>query len=122
MGNWNGPVLQYGEKQGVRYRYSYFSNDNKSLFVSSDNGGEECFELHSVDSSKKIKTLKSNIGRPISIKQSPVADFFTIENHKHELYLLDVKKDSMLKIDHSKYCGMSHNWSPDGNFIAYSTF
>jgi len=120
MGNWSGPALQYGEKQGVRYRYSYFLNDNKSLFVSSDEGGEECFQLHSIANSKKIKNLKSNVGRPIDIKQSPISDSFTIENHKHELFLLDIKKDTLIKIDHSKYCGMSHNWSPDGNFIAYS--
>ena len=41
-------------------------------------------------------------------------------NHKHELLLIDINKDTIKKIDRSKFYPITFNWSPDGNFIAYN--
>ena len=41
MGNWNGPVFQFGEKHGIRYKHStFFSNDKKILLVSDKDNKE----------------------------------------------------------------------------------
>ena len=120
MGNWDGPVIQHGKLQGVRYRHSLFLTNNKSILTASDESGEEKLEIYNIDTSRKIKTLKAKIGRPISLKKSPVSDIVAIVNHKHELLLIDVKKDTVKKLDRSTNHVMQCNWSPDGNFICYS--
>ena len=120
MCNWDGPVIQHGKFQGVRYRHSLILSNDKSLLTCSDDGGEERLEVFNIESSKRTKVLKSIIGRPISMKKSPISDFVTIINHKHELLLIDIKKDKSIIIDRSTNHVMECNWSPDGNFIAYS--
>ena len=120
MGNWDGPVIQHGKAQGVRYRHSLFLTDDKTLLVSSDESGEEKLEIYNILSSKKIKTLKAKIGRPIYIKKSPTSDQIALVNHQHKLLLIDVKKDSIKTIDHSSNHTMQCNWSPNGKHIAYT--
>ena len=120
MSNWDGAVIQHGKSQGVRYRHSLFLTDDKTIITCSDESGEEKLEVFNVSTSKKTKSLKSKIGRPIYIKKSPVADKLAIVNHKHELLLIDVKKDSIKSIDISTNHFMQCNWSPDGNYIAYT--
>ena len=57
MGNWDGPVYQLGDAQGVRYRFPRFFKDDEKILVFSDKGGEERAEIHHFDGSKKIKIL-----------------------------------------------------------------
>ncbi|MBI44782.1 MAG: peptidase [Candidatus Marinimicrobia bacterium] len=120
MGNWEGPVIQLGKTQGVRYGYSTFLTDDKTLLTCSDDGGEERLETYNILNSKRLKVLKSKIGRPISLKKSPKQDQIAIVNHQHKLLLIDLKKDSVKVIDHSSNHVMQCNWSPDGNYIAYT--
>ena len=120
MGNWDGAVIQHGVTQGVRYRHSLILTDDKTLITSSDEGGEERLEVYNIFTSKRIKVLKAKIGRPILIKKSPTSDQIAIVNHKHELLLLDIKKDVVKLIDRSSNHFMQCNWSPDGNYIAYT--
>ena len=120
MANWDGAVIQHGKSQGVRYRHSLFLTDDKNIITCSDESGEEKLEVFNISTSKKVKTLKAEIGRPIYIKKSPVDDKLAIVNHKHELLLIDVKKDTIKSIDISTNHFMQCNWSPDGKFIAYT--
>ena len=48
MGNWEGPVIQLGKAQGVRYGYSTFLTDDKTLLTCSDDGGEERLETYNI--------------------------------------------------------------------------
>ena len=121
MGNWDGPVIQHGVNQGVRYKHSLILTDNKRLLVCSDEGGEERLEIYNISTSKRTKILEIEIGRPIFIKKSPISDKIAIINHKHELILLDIKKDSKKIIDRSSNHRMECNWSPDGDYIAYTS-
>ena len=122
MGVWNGPTYQQGLADGVRYQKTRFLNDGKKVVLVSDQSGDEKLEIHFIKRRKKAKTLNLNIGRPYDMKVSPVKDLLVISNHKNELLLVDLKKSSLHKIDKSKrhVIGSSFNWSPCGNFIAYS--
>ena len=121
MGNWDGPVFQLGESHGVRYRLPRFFKNDEKVLVFSDQGGEERPEIHHFDGSKKIKVLDNlKIGRPYDVKISPKEDKALIQNHKHELLLLDLDKQNLKKIDHSKNSPIhGFDWSPDGKYIAY---
>jgi len=122
MGTWNGAVHQQGILDGVRYQKTRFLNDGKKVVLVSDQSGDEKLEIHFIKGRKKSKTFSLNIGRPYDMKVSPVKDQLLISNHKNELLLIDLKKSSLHKIDKSKkhIIGSSFNWSPCGNFIAYS--
>ena len=118
MGNWNGPALQYGEKNGIRYKHSLFLNNDKKIFLVSDKDNKETIEFHTL-SSKVTKKSNIDFGRILSVKKSPKDDSFTIINHKHELFLYNATKDKSIKVDRSKYDFIDCNWSPDGKYIAY---
>ncbi|MAQ42998.1 MAG: peptidase [Candidatus Marinimicrobia bacterium] len=122
MGNWNGPVYEQGKSDGVRYQKPRFLNDNKKIVMVSDDSGNERLEIHFIKGKKKSKVLDLDIGRPYDMKISPIKDQIAISNHRNELLLIDLKKNTMYKIDRSKFSviGSSFNWSPDGRYIAYS--
>ena len=122
MGTWNGAVHQQGTFDGVRYQKTRFLNDGKKVVLVSDQSGDEKLEIHFIKGRKKSKTFDLNIGRPYDMKVSPIKDQLLISNHRNELLLVDLKKSSLYKIDKSKkhVIGSSFNWSPCGNFIAYS--
>ena len=56
------------------------------------------------------------------MKVSPTNDYLVISNHRNELLLVDLKKSTLYKIDKSSKhpIGSNFNWSPCGNYIAYS--
>ena len=120
MGNWSGPVLQYGKLQGVRYKFMLSLTDDKKILLISDEGGEEHLEIYNSETGKISKRLTTSIGRPIEVKKSPVNDDISIINHKHEIHLIDLSKDKSKLIDRSTRHKMRSNWSYDGRFIAYS--
>ena len=121
MGNWDGPVFQLGESQEVRYRLPRFFKNDEKILVFSDKGGEEQPEIHHFDGSKKINVLENlKIGRPYEVKMSPKEDKAIIHNHRHELLLLDLQKEKIIKIDRSKNSPIfGFDWSPDGRYVAY---
>jgi len=122
MGTWNGPVYQQGAYDGVRYQKTRFLNDRKKVVLVSDQSGDEKLEIHFIKGRKKSKVLNLNIGRPYDMKVSPTSDKLVISNHRNELLLVDLKKASLYKIDKSATnpIGLNFNWSPCGNYIAYS--
>tara|TARA_B110000263_G_scaffold250142_1_gene270832 strand:- start:529 stop:3708 length:3180 start_codon:yes stop_codon:yes gene_type:complete len=120
IGNWDGPALQYGKFNGVRYKHPIQVNKNKNLLICSDENNIEHFELYNLKSSNLIKSFKRDLGRIINVKKSPTTDVVAFLNHKHELHLFDLSKKSIIKIDHSTNHPIDFNWSPDGKYIAYS--
>ncbi len=120
MGTWDGPSIQYGKVNGVRYKHPIQIDKNKKLLLISDENNVEHFEVYNIESSKLLKIINKNIGRVLSVKKSPSKDSVCFLNHKHELHILDIKSSKLTKIDHSTNHPIEFNWSPDGNFIAYS--
>ena len=120
MGNWDGPALQYGKLNGVRYKHPVQVNNNKNLLLCSDEKNVEHFELYNLKTSKLTKLFKHDLGRVLEVKKSPSLDIVALLNHKHELHLFNIQKNLISKIDHSTNHPIDFNWSPDGKFIAYS--
>ena len=123
MGNWDGPAYQLGKSQGIRYHLPRFFSKDKKVLVFSDESGTEKPEIHHFDGSKKVKVINDlSIGRPYDVKMCPISDMALIQNHKHELLLLNINGQKVTKIDHSKHSPISgFDWSPDGKFIAYDS-
>lgn len=137
FGNWEGATRQLGDEQGVRYRLATFLNPaadasasasaakdgQERVVVSSDEGGEERFEIHRVDGSRApvvIDTGDFAIGRPIALKVSPSADALVFSNHRFELVHLDLQTGQTRVLDTSPYAEIKgFDWSADGRWVAY---
>lgn len=119
--NWEGPVFQYGERDGIRYKSSSWLFDQKRLLIVSDRDGEDRLEIHDLGSLKEPKLLKKmNLGRILSLKTSPTQDEVVLANHRCELFHVNLKTEKIQKIDKSDFGDIKGlNWSPDGKWVAY---
>lgn len=123
FGNWEGAVRQNGQEQGVRYRLSRYLNDGERILTISDQTGEERFEIHRADgaAAPKIITVHgANIGRPLDISLSPVADEIVFTNHRQELIHLNLTDGAarvLDRSDHARIHGIAY--APDGRWLAY---
>ena len=122
MGNWDGPVLQYGEQDGARYRLVKWLNDGKRLVAVSNAMGWEALVLFNAEDASELKTLASiEFGRALSMVVSPSHDVVAIGNHRHELIVVDLEVGTSRVVDRSDYEPITDvAWSPDGNWLAYS--
>lgn len=121
--NWEGPVYQAGKSHGVRYRLTQWLHDNESIVTVSDDTGKESIEVHSLKEGKKeIKRLNNfNAGIIANMKASPRESKVAVSNNRHELYLIDVEKDTVKKIARSRFERIEDFcFSPDGKWIVYS--
>lgn len=120
FGNWEGPVVQYGEPDSGRYRLLEWLNDGKRLVATSDaSGREELLVFNPEDVSEKTyPTIE--FGRATSLVVSPTDDVVALTNHRNELLVVDLEAGTSRILDHSTYRGIgSVNWSPDGLWLAY---
>jgi len=122
FGNWEGPVVQHGEPDGVRYRLPRWLNDGKRLAAVSDAEGEEALELHDADGQSAPQRLSGlDLGRAVASKMSPKNDELLISNHRHELLLVDLNAGKARVLDRSPFSPIQgFDWSPDGRWAAYS--
>lgn len=120
MGNWEGAVIQYGETDGVRYRFLEWLNDGTRLVAVSDEPAHQVLVLFDADGEQHIIET-ADLGRIIDLEVSPTDDVVAIANHRYELMLVDLATGNSVVIDHSNYeriHGLA--WSPDGSWLAYS--
>jgi len=120
-GNWEGPVLQHGVRDGVRYRLTRWLKDGVRVVTVSDEGGEDRLEIHSTEDATPPKVLTLYVGRVRGIEVSPQKDEVALTNHRQELIWIDLETGTAKTIDKSKYNPIDgFGWSPDGRWIAYS--
>ncbi|HEY6287773.1 MAG TPA: S41 family peptidase [Ktedonobacteraceae bacterium] len=121
MGNWDGPVLQHGEPDGVRYRFLEWFNDGKRIVAINDATGRESLIVFNPDEANEPKSFADvEFGRATDLAVSPTDDAIAIANHRNELLVVDVEVGSSRTIDRSDFGqirGMA--WSPDGRWLAY---
>lgn len=119
--NHDGPVLQFGKREGVRYRLPEWTSDGQELILISDESGEESIEIYSEDPQKAPRRLEGlDLGRVVMWKLSPLEDKLALANHRHELLLVDLKSGELTQVDHSPHRLIAgFDWSPDGRWLAY---
>jgi tricorn protease len=122
MGNFAGPVVQYGALDGVRYRIARYLNDGQRLVATSDLGGEEALVILSdggPENEDRIEGL--DIGRPVDLIVSPKHDRVAFGNHRNEIIVVDLETRQMKILDKSKTLHDNEiAWSPDGRWLAFN--
>jgi tricorn protease len=124
FGNWDGPVIQFGEPEGVRYNFVSWLADGTRLLAVSDNGGEESLEIYNAQNGDIVSKPKNplDIGRVIGLWVNPKSDNVIVTNHAHEILLIDLNKWKIHKIERSEFGPFGGcAWSPDGQWLAFST-
>ncbi len=121
MGNWEGPVLQHGELDGVRYRKLNWLNDGKRLVTVNDATGQESLVVFNPEDASEPKTYAEiEFGRAVSLVVSPADDIVALTNHRSELITIDLKAATSRVLDRSDYGPIRGvAWSPDGRWLAY---
>src|SRR5215472_1419773 len=116
MGNWEGPVLQDGEPDGVRYRFLEWLNDGKRLVAVNDADGRESLIVFNPEEASEPKTFPElEFGRSTNLVVSPTDDTVAMTNHRNELLVVDLETGTSRIIDRSDYRRIhGMDWSPDG--------
>ncbi len=121
MGNWEGPVLQYGEPDGVRYRLLAWLKDGKRMVAVQDAGGNERLVVFSPEEGGEVRVLlEAELGHALDMVISPTEDIVAVANQRRELLIVELEQGRQRVIDQSEYMpiqGMA--WSPDGSWLAY---
>jgi len=119
--NHEGPVMQIGQRDGVRYRLPDFLNDDQYLVMVDDANGEEELVIFSADLAEAPRRLSGlDIGRPVALKASPTEDKVALSNHRQELLIVDLKSGELTRVDRSEWRPIAGiDWSPDGRWLAY---
>ncbi len=121
MGNWEGPVLQHGELDGVRYRKQNWLNDGKRLVAVNDATGHESLVVFNPENASEPETYAEiEFGRAVSLVVSPTDDVVALTNHRNELITIDLEAATSRVLDRSDYGPIRGvAWSPDGRWLAY---
>ncbi|MFC4587737.1 S41 family peptidase [Sphaerisporangium corydalis] len=128
FGNWEGPVRQHGEPDGVRYRLLTWLGDGERLVAAaSDDGDREVLVVLTADGAAAPRPLADlDTGRAIALSVSPAGDRVAVTNHRNELLVVDLPEDpggpAALTVADSSRFGRVEDvvWSPAGDWLAYT--
>ncbi len=120
-GNWDGPAIQHGEPDGVRYRLLTWLYEGKQLVAIHDKPGHEELIVFSPNVAADPQTFPAlDFGRAVEMKVSPTANQIVITNHRNEIISVDLDTASSRVLDHSDAGNIDGcAWSPDGAWVAY---
>lgn len=121
FGNWQGPVYRNGLEEAVRFRLGSWLKDNRLIAVS-DSKGQDQIEVFHQNQAEPIKVIKKDFGRIIEIKVAPTRDLVALTNHRNELFVLDIEKETLSLVARDELAfihlqGLA--WSADGRYLAF---
>lgn len=121
MGNWEGPVLQNGAPDGVRYRLLSWLKDGKRMVAVQDSGNNERLVILAPEERGEPRILSEiEFGHALDMVVSPSDDIVAITNQRHELVLVELEQEQQQVVDRSEYMPIQGiAWSPDGHWLAY---
>ena len=121
LGNWEGPVVQHGEPDGVRYRLLAWLKDGKHMVAVQDAGGQERLAIFRPETDGEIRVLaEAEFGHALDLAVCPAGDVVAIANQRRELLVIDLESGEQHLVDRNEHLpiqGMA--WSPDGAWLAY---
>ncbi|MGH2507449.1 MAG: S41 family peptidase, partial [Ktedonobacteraceae bacterium] len=121
LGNWEGPVVQHGEPDGVRYRLQAWLKDGKRMVAVQDAGGQERLVVFQPEAGGEVRVLtETEFGHALDLVVSPTRDFVAIANQRRELIMIELEEGEQQLVDRSEHMaiqGMA--WAPDGTWLAY---
>ena len=128
MSNWEGAVIQHGERDGVRYRNIAWLADGKRLVGTADDGTAQRLAVFSADGALPPKVLDQlDIGHVRELRAAPVGESVLILNHRSDILLVDLATETLRVLDHSDF-GRGEDmvvmdgiaWAPDAAWVAYA--
>lgn len=124
MANWEGPVLQHGEPDGIRYRHLNWLNDGKRLVAIHDADGQESLILFNPEEASEPRTFPDlDLGRVLDLEVSPTEDKLALTNHRQELMVVDLDAGETRVLDKSIHAPIrGFAWAPDGKWLAYGNW
>jgi tricorn protease len=132
--NWEGPVLQHGESEGVRYRLLTWLSAPKDaeavpaggrrlVAAASDEGDREVLVVLTADGSAPPRRLDElDVGRVVGLEASPVDERVAVVTHRNELFVVDLGAEppTATLVERSPFGGIAGvAWSADGAWLAY---
>ena len=129
LGNWEGPVLQHGDADTVRYRLPRWLADGKRVVAVADSGQEPRLVVFTTSGAAPEQMLDTlDVGHVTELRASPVGDLVALRNHRTEIAIVDVAAQTMRVVDRSHFereedIRRTHGiaWSPDGQWLAYAS-
>jgi tricorn protease len=120
--NWEGPVVQHGEAEGVRYSLIGWLSDQKQLVAfATDEHPDPSMVFFSLEGGKP-RSLRLDFGTVMNWQCSPVNNTLALINHRHQVLLLD-ENEQLHILDSSPYgASTSLSFSSDGRWLAYDFY
>ncbi|MBT9585408.1 PDZ domain-containing protein [bacterium] len=117
--NWEGPVVQHGQPEKVRYRLLGWLSDQKHLLAFATDEQPDPYMVMFPLEGGPARTLHHDFGTVIRWACSPVDNSIAMLNHRHEVLLLDAQ-EQLHRLDSSPFgASTGLSFSSDGRWLAY---
>ncbi|ACP49546.1 peptidase S41 [Sulfolobus islandicus Y.N.15.51] len=115
MRPWDGPAVQLGKKQGVKYRQIQALPNGDVIGVNDDD------KLVILGKDGNEKVINRDFARIERVKVSPDGKKILLSNNKLELWVYEIDSDNARLIDKSEYdLILEFDWHPNGEWFAYA--
>jgi tricorn protease len=125
LAHWEGAPVQYGVREGARYRLACWLNDGKRLAAISDHDpasrDEEKLVLFSgAPSQEPERPIDLPSGRIQTLIPSPTTAQVALTTSRLELWIIDLETGNQRRLDHNDFYEITGvTYSPDGRWLAY---
>ncbi|MFC4334882.1 S41 family peptidase [Salininema proteolyticum] len=120
----DGPVVQWGERDGTAYRLpTWLGDTGRLLALGSDRHAEEYLVRFEADGTAEKLECATDLGRVIELVSFPKGDKAVALNNRTEVYLLDLSGETVharLIADSDTRAMEDLAVSPDGKWVSYA--